>query len=217
MPDVVVFKLYLAGMQSNPDLEAEISHRPGDLHGALDSPRRSVERRKEAVARSIHLTATEPSKEPSDSLVVRGDELLPRPIAYLGSTLGRAHDFGDHHRGEHPVEDPLLLLDLREEGLKGAIHIGTHRKVLVIRNLDVARPRDLLGDPRSGPPVTALDVATGAHHQRRHVDLRQDGANVNLLLHVIDCESSPWARGQPRESGEPLDLLLTDLGLPHSL
>ena len=87
----------------------ETLHRLGDRHGASDGTGRSIEGRKEPIARRIHLAAPVPSQQSPDPLMVGDQELSPRPIAQLGSPLRRANDICEHHSGEHPVEIGLFM------------------------------------------------------------------------------------------------------------
>ena len=115
----------------------------------------------------LHLLAHE--------LVVPFEQGTPAGIAQLCGALGRAHDVGEQHGGEHAVADDWAshaceeLLDL----------MG---RLAVRRDLDVLRVRDV---SRGVARVPLVDegVVRSAQHQRRTLHARKCVSHVKLADH----------------------------------
>ena len=87
--DTALDDLDLTGMKTGPDLDPELVHAPHDRAGAADSSRRSIECRKEAVARRADLLTTESSELFPHETVVVAHEGAPPSVAKLYGTAGR--------------------------------------------------------------------------------------------------------------------------------
>ncbi len=123
--DVVAADLALAGVQSGADLDAEGVHCVANCHGAADRSLRAVERREEAVARGVHLTAAEAVSCDADDGVVRIEQGVPVAVAHLGGPPRRILDVGEKHRGEHAIVGHV--------GLVAGEELGDHLKRLAPR------------------------------------------------------------------------------------
>src|SRR6266478_6681471 len=80
---VLAPELYLAGMESGADLDAERLHAGRDRLGATDGARRAVEGGQDAVAGVLHQPPTIPLQLSTDEGVVLVEEIFPPPVPDL--------------------------------------------------------------------------------------------------------------------------------------
>jgi len=57
---------------------------------------------------------TEGRQVPTDELVVRLAELQPARVVHARRQIGRAHDAGERHRGQHAIRAGALAKALQE-------------------------------------------------------------------------------------------------------
>jgi hypothetical protein len=82
-----------------------------DHLGAAHRAAGTVERGEEPVAGGVDLLTPVAREQRPDLRVVLLDEPLPRPVAQLSRSRGRADDVGEEHGCEHAIERRVLLLD----------------------------------------------------------------------------------------------------------
>src|SRR3954470_99258 len=93
-----------AGMQADPDLEAERTHGLLDRGRAIDSGGRRLERRQHAVARGRDFLAARALQLLADRRVIMTHDLGPADIAELCGFCGGADDIDDQDRGKRSLE-----------------------------------------------------------------------------------------------------------------
>ena len=127
-------------------------------------------------------------------------ELVPRSVAQLDRPLGRADDVGEEHRRERPIERGLLLAHRGDEPLElgqDGLGVAEERGMLVPRQDRQLGTRDLLRDPPA--LIDRLGtIAFTVQHERRRLDRRQDGTDVDLVLGSIDRDDRVRARTEAR-------------------
>lgn len=79
--DVVAFNFAFSGVQTRPHSKPQIRHACADVAGATDCTRGTIECRKKAVARGIHLAAAKGNQFFSNQHVPVGQQLTPSRIA----------------------------------------------------------------------------------------------------------------------------------------
>lgn len=100
----------LAHVDAAADLEPDFLHLVADGGGADDGPRRIVEHRQEAVARSGDLLAAEAAELRPDDDVVLAQDLPPPPVPEGGGLLGGADDVGEEGcRDRTTRHDPQII------------------------------------------------------------------------------------------------------------
>src|SRR5438105_2665806 len=94
-------ELDLAGVDADPYVEAESAGVVADREATANGTGGAVEDGEEAVACDVDFAPAKPSQQGSDALVVRRDQVSPRPVAHPCNGLGR----GDDVREEDGRED----------------------------------------------------------------------------------------------------------------
>src|SRR5213075_469285 len=95
--------LHLSGMQTGPDLDADLPYRIPGGAGAPHGPRGPIERCEEAVSRRVNLDAAEPVQQAPDSGVMLIEHISPAAVTELVGPLRRADDVREEHRGQAAV------------------------------------------------------------------------------------------------------------------
>src|SRR5680860_392325 len=166
--DVVPADLDLAGVQADPDLQAQARSRVADGTAAADRARRPVEGGQKAIPHRLHFAALERLQLVADGRVVSIEEVLPPTIAEGRRSFGGADDVGEHDGGEDPVgigPDPHPGQELSNL-LDDDVGITDPGEVIVAGQFDVPGTRDLSGHPAARPPVDDA-VAVTVEHERR--------------------------------------------------
>src|SRR5207249_3125910 len=101
--DPVADQLDLPRVEPGPDLDALGTEKGGDLRGAPDRPRRSVERCEDAVAGSVDLDTSVLFELCANDRVVPLEQLEPAPVAKLRGQPGRADDVREEDGEEHAL------------------------------------------------------------------------------------------------------------------
>ena len=129
----------------------------------------------------------------------------PRLVAHLGERLGRPHDVGEEHGGQHPT------------GVRNGCRTGDEALQLGEQRLGVARVRQVVdalelhqlgaGDRRrqeAGVADVAVGVVAPLDHQRRRRDGGQKGPDVDLRVAAQEGQRRPRAGHRPFESVPPV-------------
>ena len=203
--DVVAAMLDLPGVETDAYLDVEPMSGVPDRRRAPDRACGTVERREEAVAGRLDLLTAERGQLVAYPCVVRVEEFRPTAITHGRRPFRRADDVGEHHRREHAVG---FLLDpsAGEEGahlFDDRLGVTGPREVVRARQLDVARPWDLLRHPLRGAPVHDA-VAVPVQHERRHVQRRQHVTHVDLEKHLDHRRDAVWAHRSTAVAAKPL-------------
>jgi len=103
--DVVSMAFDLAGVEPDAYVDAEVSKLIANGRRAADAAAGSVERRQEPVAGRLDLASAESVELGANQAVMCCEQVPPTAIARPCERLGRADDVGEHHCGEHPVDD----------------------------------------------------------------------------------------------------------------
>ena len=101
--DVVTASLQLAGVDAGPDLQVELRDRGIDRASARDGTGRAVERGEDPVTRRLHEAAAVRRDLFGGDGIVVVEHATPRLVADRHGLLGRSHDVGEEHRGQHPL------------------------------------------------------------------------------------------------------------------
>jgi hypothetical protein len=110
--------------------------------------------------------------------------IAPRAVAERCGTRRRVDDVGEQDGRQHAVgvagrtHAGHELLDLVQHD----VLVADPRDVVVARQLEEPRVRDVAGDP-AALVDTRLAVTGAVHDERRHVDRRQHVPNVDLRVH----------------------------------
>src|SRR6185436_5947876 len=112
--DLIAVQLDLARVAPRADLQAERPDRIRDAASAADGARRSVEPGEQAVARGVHVHATEPLELGAGTPIMIGEQLLPTDITDRCRELGRADDVGEQDGGEHRIQTDWRALRAHE-------------------------------------------------------------------------------------------------------
>jgi hypothetical protein len=127
---IVADDLAFPSVQAAPDLEPERVHRVPDGTGTANGAGRSVERCEEAIAGGLNLAAAVLLQDLADLAMERPKQFAPRTVAKLRHALGRAHNVGEQHGGEHALWFVRVkpagkeLLDLIEDRFAAVDPIG---------------------------------------------------------------------------------------------
>jgi len=138
-------ELDLPRVQARADLDAEVADGCYRARGAAHGPDWPVERREEAVAGGVHLSAAEPAEVRPDPRVVRVSERPPLSVAQRGGAFCRSHDVGEQDGREHTVEFRLVVTDLLQEVLdldKQSLRVTEEEDVVLSGQLDEPGTRD---------------------------------------------------------------------------
>src|SRR5437879_5540495 len=179
--DVIAHHLDLAGVQPDPELDADRPNGSNQGITAADRASRSVERGQAPVTDLLHFAAAEPGELSPQDVNLRLEELAPAPVAQLRCFLRRTYDVGEHDRREDPVDGGPApnpgkeLLDLVEH----RVGVAREQRMVVSGQLDVARPVDVSGDVFAGPSVDRA-ISASMKDQGRRVDGRQRGTHVDV-------------------------------------
>jgi hypothetical protein len=109
--DPATYELALAGVQPRTHLEPQLAHAFNELLCASDPSRRRIERREEAVASRVDLTAAGHGERSPEECMMPIDEIAPSAITEAREVRRRSDDVGEQHRGEHTPSDGHLARD----------------------------------------------------------------------------------------------------------
>src|SRR3954468_18433591 len=186
--------LALTGVQARSDLDPQLGDLPADRRSAAYATRRPIERREEPVAGGVQLTAAMASQLSSHNRVVALHDLPPSRIPHLRQMNRRVDDVREENRGQNAVRlrlgPAVCAARIEQEALDlvgDLVDLRQGRYVAAARELDVRRARDALGDV---PPLFDLTprVVCVVQNESRHVDGRQDVANVDSQVHSLELE-----------------------------
>jgi len=170
----------------------------GNRACAPDSTHRSVERREEAVAGRVHLSAPKVVELSANERVVSGEKLVPGSIAKLRRARGRADDVGEQHGREDGLrfrlrpyfaDEPSRLL--RDFGYEPD-------RLVAIGELDPAS----LGHPLRHVARMA-GVAWPVDDQRRYPHRREHIADVHVHRHPVHGQRRARARAVSHHVHKP--------------
>jgi hypothetical protein len=122
----------------------------GDVNiafGAVDRPRRTIERSQEAVAQGLHLPSAEARKLPAHRLIISIEKVAPGSIAIGAGAPDRVNDILEDHGREHSVDlrgrsrTCQILLHLSEYSVAGV----EKREMVGPRNLNQSCAGDASG------------------------------------------------------------------------
>src|SRR5262245_55197729 len=131
-------ELDLACVDSDPYVESESAGVVADREATANGPSGAVEDGEEAGAGDVDLAPTKTSQQGSDALVVRCDEVAPRPVTQPCSRLGRCDDVREKDGREDTVEVHLGAVCCGEEPLDRIEEL-----VLITREREVVGSRKL--------------------------------------------------------------------------
>ena len=203
----------LAGVQTGPDLDAELMHALDDREGAADGASRPVEDGEKPVATSIDLAAAESRQLCSDQPVVIAYQSSPARIAEGDCPARRLHHVGE----QHGCEDAVGLGYMARASQELADLVG-HRlgitdpdQVVAPVELHEARVWDPLGEVAAAPDVDS-PVACAMQDQCRRADDGQDLANVDLQCHLQHSPGCGRAGAEAQElRPPPLEAFVVDV------
>ena len=116
--------------------------------------------------------------------MVAVEQLLPRPVAERGRTVGRADDVREQDGRKHPIRRGLLPAARVPHTTQELVCLieQTFGKANVTRRLDELRPGDSF---RHIPGATNRKrrILGGMDDQRRHSDGREDMPSVDLAVY----------------------------------
>jgi hypothetical protein len=190
--DIPVSKLALAGVESRTDLDAQRAHLLADRACAVDAPCRPVEGREDAVARGFYLPTAVPVELTPDEAVVLLEQIAPASVAERRGAFGRLDYVGEEHGRKGTVGLALAALACQELlGLvDDLIRVAGPGPMVVTRQLDEARARDLLCEP-----ARSLDRQRVAWGQNRLVSTPTGAAFAHdLYLAHTQSRGRRWSR-----------------------
>src|SRR5208283_1501750 len=151
-----------------------------------DCTRRAVERGEHSIARSVDL----PAAVSVDRITGRGqkrcEQVAPTPVTEIHGLLGGSYEVDKKHRGEHAVRAGDVtytgqeLLRLAEDLLV----LARPEQMIVPGKLNQACSRDVLGKVATATHVDQA-IARAVKDQSRHLDRRQDRADVDIDIHAV--------------------------------
>src|SRR5262249_35983850 len=163
--DLSAGELDLAGVEADPDADAELGDRGVHFRCRAHRPRRAVEEREEAVAGGVDLAAAEAPDHAADPVVVLLHQMGPGAIAEALDSRGRADDVAEHHgreyafaevlgrqavevaRGELDRVPGLVALHLGVVTRRDVIRVaGRHDELRAVVHPDPQRARDHVAD-----------------------------------------------------------------------
>jgi hypothetical protein len=154
----------------------------------VDRAGRAVEPGEEPVPGGVEFHPAEPGQLRADPPVVGGQQLSPPRVAEFRRPCRRADDVGKQHGRQHLVRLGCLPRGcFVKEGhhLRQQLrHMSSRGKGLIAVQLQVSRPRDVLGEIAAvfdrEPRIAAL-----LHHQRGSADHRQHVTHVDCQIHPL--------------------------------
>ena len=145
--DIVPAALDLSGVQSDPGVQAELTHSVQDRRHTLHGPSGPVESGKDSVAGPLHEMAAESSELSIDGRIVLFEALSPGAIPERRRLLGRTHDVGEQDCGQEAIAGRHLAGACQELlDFPGEVCIACPRNVIGGVDLNVASARNIRGE-----------------------------------------------------------------------
>ena len=146
--DIVTTPLDLTGMQTGPNLDAEVAGPVADHQRTAYGPGRPVEEGQDPVTRVLHQLAFEVPDLSAHQGAVIGQDLGPPAVTHPDRCAGGIDDVGEEDGGQDPLGGGSVtvsgdeLLDLVDQ----RIHIPHKGDNVIAGELDEAGSGDMVGD-----------------------------------------------------------------------